>query len=184
MSAALKRMGPTTIRDETAGDHDAVRGLHRSAFADEPAVLRIVDDLRRSGEAAISLVAEHQMDIVGHLLFSRLAAPMRALSLAPLGVHPDFQKAGIGSALVRKGLERARQGEWQAVFVLGSPAYYGRFGFNAATAEGYTAPYWGWPFMALILDDSVPRTGQISYPDAFAEDIKQFPAFLETLKAP
>ena len=68
--------------------------------------------------------------------------------------------------------------------MLGSPAYYGRFGFDAAAAEGYTSPYYGWPFMALIFDDSVPRAGQITFPDAFAEDIKHYPALLDSLKAP
>lgn len=177
-------MGPTTIRDETARDRDAIRALHRAAFADEPAVVSIVDDLNRSGDAVISLVAEHETNIVGHVLFSRLGAPMRALTLSPLGVHPDVQRAGIGSALVRKGLDRARHDEWQAVFVLGSPAYYGRFGFNAPAAEGYTSPYYGWPFMALIFNESVPRAGRIDFPDAFAEDIEHYPALLKSLKAP
>ena len=176
-------MGPITIRDETARDRDAIRAVHRSAFADEM-VVRIVDDLNRSGDAVISLVAEHEATVGGHVLFSRLGAPMRALTLSPLGVHPDFQRAGIGSTLVRKGLERARQDQWQAVFLLGSPAYYGRFGFNAAAAAGYTSPYYGWLFMALIFDNSVPRAGQITFPDAFAEDIKQYPALLNSLKAP
>ena len=121
-------MGPTTIRDETARDRDAIRALHHAAFADEPAVVSIVDDLNRSGDAVISLVAEHETNIVGHVLFSRLGAPMRALTLSPLGVHPDVQRAGIGSALVRKGLDRARHDEWQAVFVLGSPATTGASG--------------------------------------------------------
>ena len=177
-------MGPITIRDETARDRGAIRALHRSVFADEPAVVRIVDDLDRSGDAVISLVAEHEANIVGHVLFSRLAAPMRALTLSPLGVHPEFQRAGIGSALVRNGLEHARHGRWQAVFVLGSPAYYGRFGFNAAAAEGYTSPYYGWPFMAVLFDDKVPRVGEITFPAAFAEDIKHYPALLNSLKAP
>ncbi len=176
-------MGPITIRDETARDEAAIRAVHRSAFADEM-VVRIVDDLNRSGDAVFSLVAEHETSVVGHVLFSRLGAPMRALTLSPLGVHPDFQRAGIGSTLVRKGLERARQDQWQAVFLLGSPAYYGRFGFDAAAAEGYTSPYYGWPFMALIFDDMVPHVGEITFPDAFAEDIKHYPALLNSLKAP
>ena len=176
-------MSPVTVRDETARDQDAVCAVHRSAFSDE-AVVRIVDGLRRSEHALISMVAEHGADIVGHVLFSELQAPMRALTLSPLGVRPDFQRAGVGSALVHKGLERARQEGWQAVFVLGSPAYYGRFGFAAAAAECYTAPYWGWPFMALMLDASAPRAGRIVFPDAFAEDIKQYPALLNSLKVP
>jgi len=177
-------MSSITIRDETALDEDDVRALHLAAFTDEPVVARIADDLRRSGDAVISLVAERDTAIVGHVMFSRLEAPIRAVVLSPLGVHPDFQKAGIGSSLVRAGLDRALRDGWQAVFVLGSPAYYGRFGFDAAAAAGYTAPYWGWPFMARILDNSVPREGKIIFPDAFAEDIKQYPALLSSLKAP
>ena len=177
-------MGPVAIHDETARDRDAVRALHRTVFADEPAVVGIVDDLNRSGDAVISLVAQHETNIVGHVLFSRLGAPMRALALSPLGVHPEFQRAGIGSTLIRKGLERARHDGWQAVFVLGPPAYYGRFGFNAAAAQGYTSPYYGWPFMALLFDEKVSRAGEITFPDAFAEDIKHYPALLKSLKAP
>jgi putative acetyltransferase len=177
-------MSPITIRDATAHDQDAIRALHSLVFANEPAVIGIVDDLNRSGDAVISLIAEHETNIVGHILFSRLGAPMRALALSPLGVHPEFQRTSIGSTLVRNGLDRARQNRWQAVFVLGSPAYYGRFGFNAAAAEGYTSPYYGWPFMVLLFDDKVPRVGEITFPDAFAEDIKHYPALLKSLKPP
>ena len=176
-------MGPIAIRDETPRDEGAVRAVHRAAFPDEP-VTRVVDDLRRSGDAAISLVVEHEANIIGHVMFSRLQAPMRAVVLSPLGVLPDFQGRGIGSALVRAGLERARQDHWQAVFLVGSPVYYGRFGFSAAAAAGYTSPYYGWPFQARILDDAVPRDGRIWFPSAFDEDIKQYPALLKSLKAP
>src|SRR5689334_17624081 len=107
-------MKPITIRDETARDGDAISALLGAAFEAEPAVPRIVDDLNRSGDTIISLVAEHETAIVGHILFSRLKAPMRALTLSPLGVHPDVQRAGIGSALVRNGLERVQRDKWQA----------------------------------------------------------------------
>ena len=70
------------------------------------------------------------------------------------------------------------------MFLLSSPAYYGRFGFSSTAAEGYSAPYWGWPFQACIFDDSVPRAGKITFPAAFDDDIKQFPALLKSLKAP
>ena len=176
-------MGPITIRDEAPPDVDAIRAVHLAAFRDE-LVTRIVDDLRQSGDAVISLVAEHEANIVGHVMLSRLQAPMRALTLSPLGVHPAFQKKGIGSALIRGGLDRVRRENGQAVFLLGSPAYYGRFGFSAAAAEGYTSPYYGWPFMAHILDDTVPRNGEIRFPSAFDDDIKQYPALLKSLKAP
>jgi predicted N-acetyltransferase YhbS len=126
-------------------------------------VARIVDELRRSGEAVVSLVAEHGTQIAGHVMFGRLKAPMRALVLSPLGVLPEFQKAGIGSALVRKGLERAREQDWQAVFLVGSPVYYGRFGFSAAAAEGYTSPYYvGRSRFASLTTPSACRPDHVS----------------------
>ena len=106
---------------------------------------------------------------------------MRALTLSPLAVDPDFHKMGIGSELVRKGLARAEQGGWEAIFVLGSPTYYGRFGFSAEAAKGYTAPYFGPPSQAHIFTDSILRVGAIVFPEAFAEDIKAYPALLASL---
>jgi predicted GNAT family acetyltransferase len=76
-----------------------------------------------------------------------MQAPFRALALAPVSVAPERQKAGIGSALVRSAVERARQAGWEAVFVLGDPAYYGRFGFDAHRAAGFSTPYAGEHFM-------------------------------------
>ena len=82
------------IRDETARDRDAVRKLHLMAFGeDSPG--RLADELHLSGDAVLSLIAEQKGEILGHVLFSRLAAPLRALTLAPIGVHPDVQKSGI-----------------------------------------------------------------------------------------
>jgi putative acetyltransferase len=66
-------------------------------------------------------------------------------------VLPDRQRQGVGSALVRAALTRAREGGWAAAFVLGHPAYYGRFGFRADAARGYASPYAGEHFMALPL---------------------------------
>jgi hypothetical protein len=65
---------------------------------------------------------------------------------------------------------------WQAVFVLGSPAYYGRFGFDASPAQGYHSPYKGADFMALLLDEGLPRAGRLTFPAAFDEDIREHAA--------
>jgi putative acetyltransferase len=165
----------TIIRDETTRDHAAVRELHLLAFSeDSPG--RLADDLRQSKHAVISLVAEQSNQIVGHVLFSRIEAPMRTLSLAPVGVRSDFQRRGVGSGLIRKGLEHAKQERWEAVFVLGSPAYYGRFGFDVALAQSYSSPYRGPHFMALLLGEAVPRVGRLVFPAAFAEDIEEYAA--------
>jgi len=149
--------------------------MHLRAFEeDSPGAL--VDDLRNSKHSVISLVCEEAGEIVGHVLFSRIEAPFRALTMAPVGVCPRFQKSGIGSRLIQKGLELASQQEWQVVFVLGDPAYYERFGFTADAAKDYTSPYRGPANMALHLDQAAPRTGVLIFPPAFDEDIAEHQA--------
>jgi len=156
------------IRSE-AGEHQgAIREVHRRAFRGESEA-KLVDDLRRDGDAAISLVAETDGRIVGHILFSRLQAPLRALALAPLAVLPEEQGRGIGSALIRAGLEQAAAEQWAAVFVLGAPTFYGRFGFTADAAKGFACAYSGPHFMAMLLGSKpAATTGLLNYPAAFS----------------
>lgn len=153
------------IRSETINDQDAIREIHRLAFGG-PAEAKLVEDLRQSGDAVISLVAERDSRIIGHVLFSKLKAPMKALGLAPVAVHPSFQKQGVGLALIREGLDQAKEDGWTCVFVLGDPAYYGRFGFRVEAAKGYSSPYSGGHFMAVPFSD-VPKSGEIVYPMPF-----------------
>jgi putative acetyltransferase len=155
------------IRTETAEDQDASRQVHRRAFPGEGEA-RLVDDLRRDGDVAISLVAETEGEIVGHILFSRLQAQLRALALAPLAVRPEEQGRGIGSALIRAGLDQASAENWEAVFVLGAPAFYGRFGFSLGAAKGFASAYKGPHFMAKVLSSGPIGRGTVNYPVAFA----------------
>jgi putative acetyltransferase len=158
-----------TIRDETGRDHEAIRTVHRLAFAGEAEVL-LVDALRRLGDAVISMVAEQAGQVVGHVLLSRLEAPMRALALAPVGVLPEHQGRGIGSALIRAALERAQGEGWAAVFVVGEPAFYRRFGFSVEAAQDYVCPYAGEFFMIrALVPDPLPATGRIDYPPPFGD---------------
>ena len=155
------------IRDEAAGDQSAIPRVQTLAFRG-PAEAKLVDDLRRSGDVVFSLVTAEGDRILGHVLFSKLHAPVRALALAPVGVHPDFQRRGIGSALIRTGLERARRDGWKAVFVLGDTAYYSRFGFSVEAAEGYLSCYSGEYFMMLPLGQrNILTTGHLVYPAPF-----------------
>ncbi len=154
------------IRDETGADHAAVARLHRLAFGGD-AEARLVDALRRSGAAAVSLAAECGGGVVGHVLLSRLISPPGALALAPLAVLPDRQRRGVGSALVRAALARARAGGWAAVFVLGDSAYDGRSGFDVGAARGYASPYAGEHFMAVPLGpEPLPGAGAVIQPRA------------------
>jgi putative acetyltransferase len=157
------------IREEADGDREAIRDVHRLAFG-RPAEALLVDKLRAVGAASIALVAECDAQIVGHLLFSELEAPMRALSLAPVGVRPQYQNLEIGSALIRHGIDLAAERSWDAIFVLGDPPYYERFGFSVEAARQFTCPYAGEHFMVCALAQrEIPSTGELVYSAPFSE---------------
>jgi putative acetyltransferase len=157
------------IRAERAGDQPAVHKLTEGAFG-QPDEARLIGMLRADGDAAFSLVAEADGVLLGHVLFSPMAAPARVLGLAPLSVASQSRKQGIGELLVRKGLELARDEGWQAVFVLGDPGYYTRFGFTAQAADGFSNPFEGPHFMALELHQNTLSTPfAVSYAPAFAK---------------
>jgi putative acetyltransferase len=155
------------IRDEAPADRAGIRALVLAAFGGAQEA-DLVDRLRTDGDAAISLVAVDGERVVGHVLLSRMSAPFRALGLAPVSVLPDRQGTGIGTRLIRAGLERAELGGWRGVFVLGEPAYYRRFGFDPALASGFASPYAGPYLMALALGGSLPATaGRLDHAPAF-----------------
>ncbi len=156
------------IRDESRKDGSAVRRVVVAAF-DRAAEADLVDALGESGDVAISLVAEDDGEIVGQVLFSKLQAPDGCIALAPLSVTPGRQNRGIGSMLMRAGLVRAKREGWQAVFLLGDPCYYGRFGFAAATAKKFETAYPKQYFLALELTPSslAERSGAVVYAPAF-----------------
>ena len=100
-----------TIRREQAGDEAAIADVVTRAFGHAEEA-RLTARLRTDGDAVVSLVAEEDGHIVGHVLLSIMSAPFRALGLAPLSVAPERQKSGIGGALVRAALDAARSGGW------------------------------------------------------------------------
>jgi putative acetyltransferase len=158
------------IRFARPADRPAIATVVEAAFgqADEA---RLVERLRENGDALFEMVADEEGRIVGHILFSRLWADRYEMfaALAPLAVTPDRQGSGLGSALIRGGLESVKEFGAHGVLVLGDPAYYGRHGFTAAAASQVSAPYAGLPaFMALALEDGAfdaPLT--VAYPDPF-----------------
>jgi putative acetyltransferase len=166
---------PLIVRPESEHDADALRALHRAAFGGE-VESRLVDDLRAAGDVRLSLVAEEAGRIVGHILFSELSIisaegeTLAGLALAPLAVHRDRQRQGIGSRLVAEGLALCRQQGWGPVIVLGEPAYYGRFGFTAPAARHLQSPWAGDYFLALDLRGSNSSfCGEVRYAAAFAD---------------
>ena len=138
-----------TIRPEVSADIAAIHHVERTAFgrAEEA---DLVDALRVNGACTFSLVAEIENQIVGHIFFSPMSFQAKesgptfsgsVVGLGPLAVVPDYQKCGIGSALVHEGLQRLRDAGHDAVAVLGDPAYYGRFGFVAANNYNLRCKY-------------------------------------------
>jgi putative acetyltransferase len=166
-------MASVSIRPETSEDLDHIRTVHRLAFGRDDEA-RLVDALRAQGYTRLSLVADLEGRVVGHVLFSDLPivtpqGTIPSLSLAPLAVIPEHQRQGIGSTLVREGLRICAKQEHRIVIVLGHPHYYPRFGFSARLAERLKAPFSGEAFMALEL---LPRAlagvdGEVRYPPPF-----------------
>ena len=166
------------IRAAMAADGEAIDSLIRSAFArtefgyqGEAELVRMIED---DGDAMVSLVAETDGDIVGHVLFSRMnveadGTALSAAGLAPVSVSPACQGQRIGAALVRAGLDELRGLGAQISFVLGHEAYYARFGYSAALAARFASPFAGPHFMAMTLDSAAdwPQGGRADYAPAF-----------------
>lgn len=136
------------VREARVDDVSVVAEIHRQAFGDHgDVVAALFDDLRRSlaTEPGLSLVAEHDGDVVGNVLFTRnlLDAPPRLVDvqvLSPVGVLPSHQGQGIGSALIRHGLAEMSDRGVPVVFLEGSPTYYSRFGFEPGGEHGLRRP--------------------------------------------
>lgn len=163
------------IRVETPADFSAISHVNRLAFGRDDEA-RLVQRLRDGAFARVSLVAEVDARVVGHVLFSNLpiatpASRIAALALAPLAVLPEYQSRGIGSELVLRGLELCRQQGHAMVVVLGRPRFYCRFGFSAELAGQLESPYAGESFLALELTAGslASITGRVEYPQPFGE---------------
>jgi putative acetyltransferase len=134
-----------TIRPEQVEDADGIRGVQTAAFpTDEEA--RLVDALRASGNASVSLVAVLEDRVVGHVLFSPVSVEpstnsARGAGLAPVAVRPEHQRRGIGTALIEQGIADCRRAAFDFIVVVGAPEYYHRFGFRRALPAGLTNEY-------------------------------------------
>lgn len=159
-------MSSPDLRAETPADIPAIHALHKAAF-DGDLEARLVDALREDGEHVLSLVADCGGDIVGHLLLTELDAPFRALALAPVAVSPSYHGRGFGWQLITRAHDWAKAQGWDAIFVMGDPAYYQRFGYSVAAVGGYTCPYAGEYFMIKSFRSFLPPRGTVEYPPAF-----------------
>jgi putative acetyltransferase len=145
-----------TIRPEQPEDATAVRRVHESAFP-SAAEAELVERLRANGKAAVSLVAQEDGQVIGHILFSPVAfdppANVVAFGLAPMAVLPGHEKHAVGRRLVQNGLAECHARGACLVVVLGDPPYYGRFGFERASRHGLRNEFGAEDdFMVFLLD--------------------------------
>ena len=158
------------VRPERAGDAPGVRAVLEAAFGGRVEA-DVVDRLREAGDLILALAAELAGDVAGYVAFPRLDLDLGGrvvpvAGLAPVGVVPERQRQGIGTALVGAGLARLKDRGERLVFVLGEPGYYGRFGFKVM--DGFVSRYAGPYFQALMLAPDAPAAGRVTYPNAFA----------------
>ena len=160
------------LRTENSADIAGIHALTRAAFANAAHSSHteqfIVDALRVRGELAVSLVAEVDGHLAGHMAASPVSISDGSrgwFGLGPISVLPEWQGQGIGAALMRAALEALRQQGAQGCVLLGEPAYYGRFGFRAEPGlvlPGVPAEY----FQALCLQPPLAQ-GEVQYSPAF-----------------
>lgn len=157
-----------TIRPSVAADETAIAVVQTEAFG-RPYEARLALSLIHSPQTTISLVAECENRIVGHVLLSAIEAPVPSMALAPLAVLPEFREMLVGTALVREGISRAAHTGIHAIFVLGDNLYYERFGFSSTLADPFEVGWQGRNFMALELVEGclAGKAGKLAYPEAF-----------------
>ncbi len=174
----------TIIREEQRDDHAIVKDIVEAAFAtmqhSSGTEHLIVERLRRSNAfiPELSLVAEREGQIIGHLLLSKVQVKSKdkehtTLSLAPVSVLPSDQRQGVGSLLIRRGHERALELGYSAIVLIGHSAYYPRFGYEPAVNFGIHFPYDS-PSencMAVELEKGALHhvSGEVVYPREFFE---------------
>lgn len=164
------------IREERPADVEQIRAVNAQAF-ERQAEADLVDAIRESGVPHISLVAEVDGSIAGHVLFTPVeliggGEGLELAALGPIAVAPARQNQGIGSRLVTAGLDACRAAGYDAVIVLGHPNYYPRFGFTPASKFGVESEYEvrDEVFMLLELNPGAldAQKGTIRYHEVFA----------------
>lgn len=166
-------MRDTEIRHSQADDLPAIESLYPRAFPDED-LLPLVRQLLTQEADILSLVAQTDGRLAGHILFTicdMTGDDAKAALLAPLAVAPEWQRQGIGTALIREGLTHLKSAGVAHVYVLGDPAYYGRSGFKPET--GVAPPYplpeeYREAWQSLSLGSAPPPArGKLKLPDVW-----------------
>jgi putative acetyltransferase len=162
------------IRPATPADLNAIFAVHRAAFGRD-AEAELVRRLHDTGRATVSLVADFEGTIIGHVLFSPVTIEHgddgKALGLAPVAVLPTHQRQGIGHALIEEGIGACFVADARAIVVLGAPGYYARFGFSRASVHGLSDTYGGghaFQVLPLTIDGLGDYRGRVDYAPEFA----------------
>lgn len=166
-------------RPEKDADRAAIFEINRLAFGQENE-FRLINGIRESENYVngLSLVAEKDGEVVGHILFSKIHiespnSDFAALALAPIAVRPDLQRQGIGSNLIIEGLKACKSMGYKSIIVIGHPNYYPRFGFSSAREKGLEAPF-PVPDEVFMVLELVPGSlngieGIVKFPQEFDE---------------
>jgi putative acetyltransferase len=149
------------IREEKPDDYNAVKNVNDMAF-NQPLEGNIIDKLRHSDANILSLVAETDGNIAGHIFFSTAEVggengKIKGMGLAPMAVLPAYQKQGVGKRLITEGIERMKKQSVPFIIVIGHAHYYPKFGFEVASKYGLKCQWAGVRdevFMVLILDNA------------------------------
>lgn len=168
----------TTIRTEEKNDNEQIYDVNKLAFQQEDES-KLIEKIRKGKNfiPELSIVAEIDNRIVGHILFSKIKiigdSGYESLALAPMAVIPEFQRRGIGSDLIKNGLDKAKKLGFDSIIVLGHKEYYPKFGFQRASKWGIKCPFevLDEVFMAIELTEKAleGKAGIVEYPDEFNE---------------
>ncbi|BAQ63504.1 GNAT family N-acetyltransferase [Geminocystis sp. NIES-3709] len=161
------------IREETSNDINLITEITKSAFKNHPYSNHtehlIVKELRKHNCLSISLVAEKEELLIGHIAFSPVEisdGTKNWYGLAPVSVKPEFQNQGVGKKLIREGLKILEQKNADGCVVLGEPEYYQKFGFKNNSNIQLMEVSQEF-FLSLNFGTSTPK-GQVKYHPAFS----------------
>lgn len=167
------------IRTENVRDHEEVYKLNYLAFGNREDESKLIERIRISEEfiSELSLVAEIENEIVGHILLSKATVEDQeeqytVIVLAPIAVKPDYQKQGIGRKLIEEGIKRCKALGYFIVLLIGHPTYYPRLGFEPARKYGLEFKQFEVPdevFMVYEVEEGKLKEmkGELKYPKSF-----------------
>ncbi len=157
------------VRNSKSADMAEIAVLHRDGYGREEEA-GLATELIQSATPTLSLVADCDNAVIGHILLTEIRAPMKAMMLTPLAVDGKFRELQVGSTLVRHALKSAAKRKIEAIFVPGDPLFYERFGFSSPKADPFSVKWQGPRFLAVELKDNAlsSKKGKIEVPEPFS----------------